>query len=464
MLIGADAAGARILRAVVADLPSVRVEDEVTSPSPGRRRRRAPAAPVAVAAELVAALDRPGVAAAGPLLLAEDFTVAGPVLAGHPIADAERLDGLPVPVVRCGRRPGGREGDTVLAPARGWSCREACPVDRSGPPAVERRRASSPPAYRSGSARAGPRCAGRSTSPPAPGRSAPGGATATSPVRSARPSTGSASGSPSTTPRPRDAGEPRPRRRGADDPRPATASTRRPQRQPAVGHQPPRRGHGRGGRGVRRGVRRRARPGPPSAPPSGAADRAPAAVHRHHALPPGLAEPDVGAAACCSSATPRRQLRPSVAAAIDDRRSPLTVIGTGWDEWLPAGAVRVAGRPGRQRGPGRALRECRPRCSTTTGTTCARGVRLQPGLRRAGDRGPAALRRRRRRRRRARRRAADVARPTPSFAAPRRRAVRAHYPDAGRRLGPRRPGRRRALLRRAGRHAARHRPPAAFAG
>lgn len=115
VLTGADAVAARILRAVAADLPSIRVEDEVTSPvrvevSAGIRPPRWSWLP-----ELVAALGRPGVAAAGPLLLTDDFTVAGPVLAGHPVADAERLDGQPVPVSGVVARRVGAQGATVLA-------------------------------------------------------------------------------------------------------------------------------------------------------------------------------------------------------------------------------------------------------------------------------------------------------------------------------------------------------------
>ena len=115
VLAGASVAATRILRAVAADLPGIRVADEVTSPvrvdvEPGIRPPRWPWLP-----ELLAALDRPGVAAAGPLLLAEDFTVAGPVLAGQPIADAERLDGRPVPVTGVVARRVGAEGETVLA-------------------------------------------------------------------------------------------------------------------------------------------------------------------------------------------------------------------------------------------------------------------------------------------------------------------------------------------------------------
>ncbi len=133
VLTGADAVSARILRAVAADLPSIRVEDEVTSPirvdvAAGIRPPRWPWLP-----ELLAALDRPGVAAAGPLLLAEDFTVAGPVLAGHPIADAERLDGLPVPVSGVVARRVGADGETVLATGSRLVVPEGLPVEELSP-------------------------------------------------------------------------------------------------------------------------------------------------------------------------------------------------------------------------------------------------------------------------------------------------------------------------------------------
>ncbi len=121
VLTGAGPAAARILRSVAADLPSIRVVEEAGDPDPvtspvvveveaGVRPPRWPWLP-----PLLQALERPGVAAAGPLLLAEDFTVAGPVLAGHPLADAERLDGLPVPAARVVARKVGAEGETVLA-------------------------------------------------------------------------------------------------------------------------------------------------------------------------------------------------------------------------------------------------------------------------------------------------------------------------------------------------------------
>ena len=128
VLTGADPVVARILGAVAADLPSIRVEDEVTSPvrvdvAAGIRPPRWPWLP-----ELLAALDRPGVAAAGSLLLADDFTVAGPVLAGHPIADAERLDGQPVPVSGVVAQRVGADGETVLATSSRVVVPEGCPV------------------------------------------------------------------------------------------------------------------------------------------------------------------------------------------------------------------------------------------------------------------------------------------------------------------------------------------------
>ncbi len=55
---------------------------------------------------------------------------------------------------------------------------------------------------------------------------------------------------------------------------------------------------------------------------------------------PGLAEPDSGPRRLFVG-NARHQLRPSVSAAIETG-TPLTVIGTGWDEWLPAAEVVVA--------------------------------------------------------------------------------------------------------------------------
>ena len=54
---------------------------------------------------------------------------------------------------------------------------------------------------------------------------------------------------------------------------------------------------------------------------------------------PGLAQPDSGPRRLFVG-NARHQLRPSVAAAIETG-TPLTVIGTGWDEWLPAAEVVV---------------------------------------------------------------------------------------------------------------------------
>lgn len=117
VLSGAGEAAARILASVVADLPSIRLADEVEVPvrvdvDPGIRPPRWSWLP-----ELLSALDRPGIAAACALLLAEDFTVAGPVLAGLPLADAERLDGLPVPASGVVARRVGTVGDPVLVTA-----------------------------------------------------------------------------------------------------------------------------------------------------------------------------------------------------------------------------------------------------------------------------------------------------------------------------------------------------------
>ncbi|MCW2764536.1 MAG: hypothetical protein JWO11_495 [Nocardioides sp.] len=126
-------AAARILAAVARGLPTIRVQ----------HGEAPPASPVTVTVQptvnpprwtwlpdLVAALDRPGVAAAQPLLLNPDFTVAAagvsytsagatPLLAGHPVADAERLAHLPLPAPWPGVLAVGpvSQGDTVLVPS-----------------------------------------------------------------------------------------------------------------------------------------------------------------------------------------------------------------------------------------------------------------------------------------------------------------------------------------------------------
>lgn len=126
----------RILTAAAASLPTIRVhrteDDALAEPTPVVVHVRPSVNPPRWPwlPDLVAALDRPGVAAAQPLLLRPDFTVAAagasytpdgctPLLAGHPIADAQRIAGLPLPAAW----PGvlavrtGAEGDTVLVPA-----------------------------------------------------------------------------------------------------------------------------------------------------------------------------------------------------------------------------------------------------------------------------------------------------------------------------------------------------------
>ncbi len=67
--------------------------------------------------ELVAALA-PDVGAAQPLLLRDDFTVASPLLVGHPVQDAERMAVQPLPEIVPGvvARRIGVEGPTLLVP------------------------------------------------------------------------------------------------------------------------------------------------------------------------------------------------------------------------------------------------------------------------------------------------------------------------------------------------------------
>ncbi|MDN4161017.1 glycosyltransferase family protein [Nocardioides abyssi] len=97
-LVTADPATTRILGTVVAGLPTVRV---VADPEPApvvvqvRPEVRPPRWPWV--GDLVTALDADSVGAAAPLLLRPDFTVAGPVLVGHPVADVERAAHLPLP-------------------------------------------------------------------------------------------------------------------------------------------------------------------------------------------------------------------------------------------------------------------------------------------------------------------------------------------------------------------------------
>ncbi len=83
---------------------------------------------------LLAALERPGVVAAQSLLLADDFTVAAPVLVGHPVSAVERLDGRAIPT----RFPGVEavrsraKGDRVLVTSS-WVRRPKGTVARGGP-------------------------------------------------------------------------------------------------------------------------------------------------------------------------------------------------------------------------------------------------------------------------------------------------------------------------------------------
>jgi hypothetical protein len=104
----AGPAARRLLLAVAAGRPRVLVDaapelTKATAPA-------APAAPVRVVVEesigaprwrwlppLVAALADDDVAAAQPLLLTPEFTVAAPLLVGHPVQDAERLAARPLP-------------------------------------------------------------------------------------------------------------------------------------------------------------------------------------------------------------------------------------------------------------------------------------------------------------------------------------------------------------------------------
>ncbi|MGA8255734.1 MAG: glycosyltransferase [Nocardioides sp.] len=112
-----DAAARRVLLSVAATKPSVIVGD-------------APSSSITVTIDsglrppgwgwidpLVDALQ-PGVAAAQPVLLRDDFTVASPVLVGLPLQDAERMAKLPLPDVVPGvvARRVGATGTTVLVP------------------------------------------------------------------------------------------------------------------------------------------------------------------------------------------------------------------------------------------------------------------------------------------------------------------------------------------------------------
>lgn len=112
-----DDVARRVLGAVAAALPGAVLADQlwgdvVVTVDAGVEPPRWPWLPA-----LLAALDAPGVAAAQPLLLGSDLTVAAPVLVGHPVSAVERLDGAVLPE----RFPGveavrtGVEGTRVLA-------------------------------------------------------------------------------------------------------------------------------------------------------------------------------------------------------------------------------------------------------------------------------------------------------------------------------------------------------------
>lgn len=119
----ASRAAQRMLQAVAASRPRVLVD-------PGNESDTEPGASIRVTIDaeiapprwrwlptLVAALDADGVAAVQPLLLADDFTVAAPLLVGHPVQDAERLAGHPLPEPYPGviaRRADRPEGATLL--------------------------------------------------------------------------------------------------------------------------------------------------------------------------------------------------------------------------------------------------------------------------------------------------------------------------------------------------------------
>lgn len=66
---------------------------------------------------LLTALERPGVAAAQPVLLDDAFLLTAPLLVGHPVSAIERLDGVPLPgrITGAEARVPGRAGARVLA-------------------------------------------------------------------------------------------------------------------------------------------------------------------------------------------------------------------------------------------------------------------------------------------------------------------------------------------------------------
>lgn len=120
-LVTDDPTAARILTAVAAALPSVRVVEKWQPTEIAVRISATVRAPRwEWLDDLVEAVRRPGVAWAEPVLLDEGFTVRGPLLAGHPVADVERVAhlGLPVPQVDVmARRAGSAPGDLVLVPS-----------------------------------------------------------------------------------------------------------------------------------------------------------------------------------------------------------------------------------------------------------------------------------------------------------------------------------------------------------
>ena len=111
------AAHRRVLEAATALLPRVAVDSQVVGDVVVSVDPAIEPPSWAWLPSLLAALDRPGVAAAQPLLLLEDFTVGAPVLVGHPVSAVERLDGQVVPERFPGveARRAGVKGSTVLA-------------------------------------------------------------------------------------------------------------------------------------------------------------------------------------------------------------------------------------------------------------------------------------------------------------------------------------------------------------
>jgi hypothetical protein len=123
----------RLLAAVSADLPRAVVHRPTDDGEVVATGRHLPVVTVDAGLEpprwpwlapLLDALAGHGVTAAQPLVLAEDLTVAAPVLVGHPVSAVERLDGEPLPARFSGveaRLPGaeGAAGTAVLA-ASSW--------------------------------------------------------------------------------------------------------------------------------------------------------------------------------------------------------------------------------------------------------------------------------------------------------------------------------------------------------